>query len=193
MVPPEMNELQNAARELAARAPATREFADWPELAEFVPRNHRQCPALPLIKSWNSEHVPETQRFHEAVLAAADTVRWERSWSARQVGADFMNRYGHFELAGPNGHFRCWKLRIFVSFWGESLYYPWHRHAAEEIYLVTSGSAEFHSQGQSRQTLGPLGCCRHSSWQPHEMTTFAQPVLTLVMWKGPGLCFPPQM
>jgi|TARA_B110000259_G_C13827383_1_gene327201 quercetin dioxygenase-like cupin family protein len=64
------------------------------------------------------------------------------------------------------------------------LYYPYHNHPAEEIYMVVSGSAVFKRMGLPDETLAEGDTSFHEGNQPHAMETLAEPVLCLVAWRN---------
>ncbi|MEM9604863.1 MAG: dimethylsulfonioproprionate lyase family protein [Pseudomonadota bacterium] len=124
----------------------------------------------------------------DATLAAADTIEWRRTYTEAEVGADFLARYGYFELLGPTGHFEDQTTRAYIGYWGPSLHYPWHAHPAEECYYVLAGAADFHIEsGSSRCAVGEHQI--HTGNQPHAMTVPADGpgLLTFVLWRGAGL------
>lgn len=163
-------------------------FSDW----DIAPRYQVRMPSLvPAIAELRAEAF--TSSFHRAVCAVADYAHWQRSYSEDQVGADFLNRYGWFELIGPNGHFHSPTTRGYVAYWGRGLYYPNHWHAAEEIYYVTDGAAEFISEGAEDAILGAGRTRTHSSNQPHALETLDQSVLCFVLWRGKGFDGKPYM
>ena len=82
------------------------------------------------------------------------------------------------ELIGPTGVVRNEELRMGLLLQPNQINYPNHRHAAEELYLVLSGTALW---GQSNRT--PVSCMpgsfrHHVSWEWHEMITNDEPLLT---------------
>ena len=104
-----------------------------------------------------------------------------------------MQDYGYHELYGPNGHFQTDQGRAYVGYWGRGLYYPWHRHEAEEIYAVVSGSGYFESQGAEAALLKMGDTRMHNSNQPHALTMTDGPILTFVLWRGAGMAGLPLM
>ncbi len=128
------------------------------------------------------------QDLIDAILASADDIEWRRTYTEQEVGADFMRRYGYFELLGPSGHFFDQSTRAFIGYWGTGLHYPWHAHQAEELYFVIAGSAEF-AVSEERCHRGVGDTQLHTANQPHAMTTAkdGHGILTFVMWRGDGL------
>lgn len=177
----------DAVTALVAATPVLRSFARWPR--DAVPAN---LPAVPvpaarMVADWTGPACPHTARTVQALRAVAPHADWHRTYSIAEVGEDFHNRYGWFELVGPGGHFRADGLRAYVAYWGVGLTYPRHRHPAEEIYYILAGSARFAADGLATETLHAGEARLHVSEQAHAMTTPDEAVLTLVLWRGAGL------
>ncbi len=187
--------LWEAARQLVVETPALARFSDWPDAAPFLHRAPAAIPAIPrLMANFKGHGLTDSQaRFTEAVKACAHLVEWRRSYSEAEVGNDFLARYGWFELLGPEGHFWSDQHRAYVGYWGRDLYYPWHRHLAEEIYYVAAGSAVFEAEAEPHQVLRPGDTRQHKPDQLHALTTRSEPVLTFVLWRGEGLAGKPAM
>ena len=64
------------------------------------------------------------------------------------------------------------------------LYYPWHQHPAEEMYLCLAGEAVFIKQGSEDVTLQQGGIALHQSNQPHALEIQKHPVLCYVVWRN---------
>ena len=127
---------------LVAEEPLLSNFAPLPP-ADRAIKVPRPIPAIPLIEAQSGGHSPRTAPFHAAVRDAARLADWYQTYTEAEVGADFLARYGWFELVGPTGHFRANDVRAYVAYWGEGLTYDWHVHEAEELYFVVGGEAEF--------------------------------------------------
>jgi hypothetical protein len=173
--------------ELVRAKPKLRDFAPWPKQLPPARLEPVAIPAISLIEGLTVQTTPATSPIVDCIKSASREVCWQQTYSEAEVGVDFLNRYGWFELVGPTGHFRSDSARVFIAFWGAGLHYPAHLHEAEELYYVLAGSAEFHSQDESSALLVPEGTRYHASNQGHAMDTHTQPVLTLVLWRGRGL------
>lgn len=181
-----------AAQALHTDHDALGTYAPWP--GDLTPANlpARAIPATEIIADTAFQGNQRTQPLIDAVRAASGLASWKRTYTEEEVGADFRNRYGYFELFGPTGHFHSTALRGYIAYWGEGLTYDWHSHEAEELYLCLAGGAEFH-RADGSVTLEPGQTRAHDSWQSHAMTTHDQPILTFVLWRGPGLADLPRM
>ena len=173
--------------DLVRATPELREFVVWPDSFTRGGLPPLAVPAIPQIEALMAPASTITEPACAAVKAAARVAHWQQTYTEAEVGRDFLNRYGWFELLGPTGHFLSDSVRAYIAYWGEGLHYPTHLHEAEELYYILAGAAEFHADGQPSELVMPEGTRHHASNQPHAMDTHAAPVLTLVLWRGPGL------
>ncbi|MCQ0091745.1 dimethylsulfonioproprionate lyase family protein [Roseovarius sp. M141] len=182
-----LDRLEAAVADLVLATPALREFVDWPDCPNRHALEPLAIPAIPLIEGMTAAASPRTVHVVDAVKVAAPLAHWQQTYTVAEVGRDFLNRYGWFELLGPTGHFRSVSMRAYIAWWGEGLHYAMHLHEAEEFYYILAGAAEFHAEGQPSAILGSEHNRHHASNQPHAMDTHGAPVLTLVLWRGAGL------
>ena len=181
-----------AARHLHAGHPDLNGFAPWPDDLTPTSLQPRAIPAADLVANLPLTGTALTDALVQAVKATTHLASWKRTYTEEEVGADFRNRYGYYELFGPTGHFHSTQLRGYIGYWGEGLNYDWHSHEAEELYLNIAGEATFYVDGD--QASVPAGQTRaHSSWQSHAMLTTNQPILTFVLWRGAGMADLPKM
>jgi len=187
--------LLGAAHGLMTHCPDLIAFSGPLPDAPFAPRAPHCIPMLGTLPDMLAapQGSGPNAAFLRAVHAAAPHSEWRRSYSEAEVGADFLARYGWFELLGPEGHFHSDTHRAYVGIWGRDLYYPWHAHEAEEVYYCAAGSAIFEAEGAAPVTLTPGQTQTHSANQPHAMTTQDAPILTFVLWRGRGMSGKPAM
>ena len=185
--------LKTAAGDLVREVPALRDFAEWPEAAPPRPCEPLAIPGIALLQAMSARTSTRTAPVVRAVKAAAPHAHWQQTYTEAEVGRDFLNRYGWFEIVGPGGHFGSHATRAYLAWWGAGLHYPVHLHEAEELYYILAGAAEFHTEGQPSAVIGPEGTRHHTPLQPHAMDTHDEPVLALVLWRGPGLAGAPRM
>lgn len=176
----------DAATDLVLATPELHSFAGWPQ-AQFAATPATPMPGGPGLAAWQADETTPALALHDAIRAAVPFARWQHTYTEEEVGRDFLNRYGWFELAGPYGHFRTDEMRAYIAYWGEGLEYPFHLHEAEELYYVISGQALFEAEGQPSAVLRAGDTRLHLSNQPHAMRTLEAPILTLVLWRGGGL------
>lgn len=180
-------EALSAAAEVVAAIGALREFVPWPDNPAYAGLLPDPVPAAAQVAAWPADPASPFARLHTAINAIAPAACWRQTYRQDEVGADFLARYGYFELIGPTGHFHDETMRAYVAYWGAGLNYDWHLHEAEEAYFVIAGSAQFMARGQQDVVLSAGGWRIHASNEPHAMITYDQPVLTLVLWRGNGL------
>jgi len=95
-----------------------------------------------------------------------------------------MERFGCYCLIGPNAPFFSLKMHAFVVYMPPHLFYPWHNHPGEEMYLTIAGEAEFMKVGEDNKILRAGGVSEHKSNQPHAMRTHNCPVMAYVIWRN---------
>lgn len=176
-----------AVRDWHATLPGAAAFCPWPGDLTWQTRPAHIVPAADLLLSDPGAPGPASSRLCAALQALALQVEWRHSYTAGEVGQDFLDRYGWFELAGPEGHYVSQEARITVGYWGPGLFYPRHQHEPEELYTIVAGRGHFHADGEADVTLGPGDTKFHRTSQPHALTTTGAPILTLVFWRGDRL------
>ena len=185
--------LLTAAQSWHAALPKLAAFTPWPDDLHYVPRAPLTLPHIATMQANPGAATALSQPLQDALLAAAPHVEWRHTYTEAEVGADFLQTYGWFELAGPEGHFVTDQARITVGYWGPGLHYGRHQHGPEELYTIVSGSAVFHADDEEDALIGAEGTRYHRANQPHAMSTFDHPILTLVLWRGAGLSDVPRM
>ncbi len=168
--------------------------AGQPALAEFVGPALR--PDLPLAET-PPFGLPVTtlvlrgdwpDPLAAAVKNAAPLVRWQQSYSkADGFSADYLNRYGWFNLVSSEGHFVADEIRVSIGYWGAGLIYREHWHAPEEIYLVLAGGARFLAEGRAPVDARAGDRIHHRPNQKHAIEMRPGPLLAMAFWKGSAL------
>lgn len=184
----QLETLLDAARHLHQSTPRLNEFAPWPD--DLI---RQDKPIVPCAAIGHIQQLADTTPLVAAIQSAAPFLSWRQSYTADQVGQDFLDRYGYVELFGPSGQFHSNQLRGYIAFWGNGLQYGWHHHEAEELYFGLHGAALFHSKSKPNAQLVPGSTRLHTSWEVHAMDTQDLPFLCYVLWRGPGLAELPKM
>lgn len=183
-------ELAEATRTLMT-ASADALHLDAGRIASLRPLNDiapDPVPALAQIRADTSPSAPLTQPVVEAVQQAAPFVRWRRSYSEDDgFPRAFLDTYGWFDLAGPDGPYTADNLRIMFGYWGRSLHYPDHSHAQEEHYTVLAGSAWFRLQDQPFRRLGPGEVFHTPPGTVHAAEMRDEPLLAMTIWRAEDL------
>ena len=187
-----MLDVLNAAKDLHEKQQDLNQFAKWPDDLTNANLQPRIIPATKLVENFSLNGTSETNLLIKAIKGNINLAHWKRTYKTEEVGFDFLNRYGYYELFGPFGHFYSTQIRGFIGFWGNGLNYDWHSHEAEEIYLILGGSALFRTK-EEENIVKKNETQTHCSWQSHSMITDNEPILTFVLWRGSGIYKPPKM
>ncbi|WP_371226878.1 dimethylsulfonioproprionate lyase family protein [Roseovarius sp. 2305UL8-3] len=188
-----LDTLLQAAQDWQAALPEMAAFTPWPNDLRYVPRAPHALPHLDVLHSNPGTTTETGLPLRDAVLSAAPFLEWRHTYTEAEVGRHYLDNFGWFELAGPEGHFETHQARVTFGYWGPGLFYPRHQHGPEELYSIVSGRAIFHADGETDAEIAAQGTRLHQSNQPHAMTTTDDPILTMVLWRGAGLAESPRM
>lgn len=145
-------------------------------------------PALERIRADASPVAPETRPVVKALQQAAPFVRWRRSYSLDDGFAKaFLDNYGWFDLAGPDGPYAVDGLRVMFGYWAPGLHYPDHSHAQEEHYLVLAGSAWFRLADRPFRRLGPGEIFHTPPGAVHAAEMRDEPLIAMAIWRAEDL------
>ena len=117
-------------------------------------------------------------------LGTTPLAHWRNTFAHTGIGEHFLSRFGCYTIIGEGGPFSSDKVWVWMVYMPPDLYYPWHHHPGEEMYMVVSGQAIFKRQGLPDETLSEGASLFHNSNQPHAMQTMADPILCLVVWRN---------
>ena len=180
----EWTALLNEARTTHESYPELSAFCPFPEdLEPCDVAPHRINPAI-LMETDRALDSAPLAAFRDAFVTCSPHAGWRETYRGTSIGEDFLNRFGCYELFGKDGAFRSAQSRSFVVYATPGLYYPWHHHPAEELYLIVAGEAEFHLEGEGSRLMRPGDTVFHPAGRPHAMTTHDKPVMAYVMWRG---------
>jgi dimethylpropiothetin dethiomethylase len=119
-----------------------------------------------------------------ALLAPrAQDLNWSGG-SEFKMPSSFQGRFAYCEIAGPNGMIRAEGFRFGAYLQFPDTWYPIHSHAAEELYFILSGTAEWTRDGINGQPEPPGTLIRHTSHEGHATRTLTEPLLALWAWHG---------
>jgi mannose-6-phosphate isomerase-like protein (cupin superfamily) len=134
--------------------------------------------------------------FLDRAMDAADGAEWTQTltpiarnlpWTAApsaMLSRHMEGRHAFASLIGPGEFIPSDEIRFGAFLVAPETFYPSHWHAAEEIYLILSGTAEWQA-GSAEFSDRPAGSCfRHDAWQPHALKTKAAPMLAIWAWLG---------
>lgn len=172
--------------------PALEPFLDgWPAPTDQAVRTPKSnLGALPVLR-WLPQMVAAgggcDPEFVDALCRAAPRLEWRQTYSREQVGEAFLQGYGWSELVGPAGLILSSKISCGVIVLGPNLFYPHHRHEAEEMYVPLSGTAAWLQGDAVWREHAPGTLIHHMSEEPHAMRTREEPLLAMYLWRGANL------
>jgi dimethylpropiothetin dethiomethylase len=88
------------------------------------------------------------------------------------------------EIVGPDGMINCDTCRFGLLLQSPGSLYPEHHHAAEELYLILSGTAKWGTDRVGTALQAPGTFIHHVKWQPHHIRTQSSPLLAMWGWSG---------
>ena len=88
------------------------------------------------------------------------------------------------EIVGPTGMIETDACRWGLFLQDVNHFYPEHAHAAEELYLVIGGTAEWVRDGKGPAPRPPGSFIHHPSWMQHSMRTRDQRLMAMWAWTG---------
>lgn len=160
---------------------------DWPTRLQerrVVPSSVPVLHCLPDIQKLAPEF---SAPMVAALVAAAPSLPWRRSYTAAEVGAAFFEHYGWTELVGLSGPVASEHLACGVLVLGTDVMYPRHRHEAEEIYVPLVGTARWQGQDGHWVERPPGSVIYHARHEPHAMQTGSSCLLALYLWRSANL------
>lgn len=166
---------------------------DAPRAALLVTRDMpRPCEAqsLPVLRWLNGAagHASlPTRNLCTALEDLSAHLPWRQTYRAEDLGPEFLERYGFMELVGARGPFASDSIACGFLLLGPDLLYPRHRHEAEEIYTVLSGTAHWLKGDGDYLPQPPGNLIHHPSWCWHAMRTGDQALLAFYIWQGGNL------
>lgn len=160
---------------------------------EYKPVIPQTQPVQSLINEITTPKFAEGKQILNSIIKTNQELRWNTTYSVKEVGIDFMERYGWVDLIGPYGPFVMKDRRIMIGYWGEGLDYQMHWHVAEEAYIPLVGSALFWSENNGTKMAGVGDIVIHKSNEKHWTKMTNGFLLALAIWKGPDLNINPMI
>jgi len=147
----------------------------------------RPLPALRWLAGIEAQAAAGTHALCATLMRTAPHLPWGQSYSAEDFGAGFLERYAWMELIGRRGPFASESLALGFLLLGPEIEYPRHRHEAEEIYLVLSGTAQWLKAEGPFAARAPGTLIHPPPWCWHAMRTGDEALLALYLWSGGDL------
>lgn len=177
-------QLLSASHAVYKNHEALTSFAAFPAPLEPQAMAPNDRPASRLLQEDKDLHSTAFADLQSAIIAAAPVMRWRAIYDATTQDTRFMDKLGCYSIIGKGGPFASDSLRLFIVYMPAGLYYPWHIHPAEEMYMVISGNAVFKRGGAADECLSEGQSMFHESNQPHAIETKEIPMLSLVAWRN---------
>ena len=122
-----------------------------------------------------------------ALRRAAPSLTWRQTYTADEVGDEFLNNYAYTEVIGPTAALASGKFACGFLLLGADVLYPRHRHEAREIYVPLSGTAQWQQADALWRERAPGSIIHHATDEPHAMRTGDDPLLALYLWQSADL------
>jgi hypothetical protein len=132
-----------------------------------------------------SEIAAMPERLLAVQLAESRTeLRWGQTYTAADLGKDFLANYGWMELFGTRGHFVNEAIAAGFLVLGPHTLYPDHHHVAVELYVPLTPGTEWR-KGEGDFVVRRAGeAIHHPSDVRHAMRTGSEPLVALYFWRG---------
>ena len=114
----------------------------------------------------------------------APALPWSDTSANMTMPEGFRGRYSAAEIIGPDGTIPAADFRFGTFLQYSDTWYPIHHHAAEELYFILSGTAEWTRDGIDGQPEPPGTLFRHAPHERHATRTLGEPLLALWVWLG---------
>lgn len=175
--------LLSAIRAAYSAHPALPAFTPLPDNLPRQPLDPEHRPCSTELQTETGLQSSGFAELQEQIIASAPFMKWRQIYGNDQHNK-FMDRLGCYAIIGEGGPFASDEMRLFIIYMPPNLYYPWHIHPAEELYMVISGHAVFKREGCPDESLTEGQSMFHESNQPHAMETSDTPMLSLVAWRN---------
>ena len=126
---------------------------------------------------------PGAHAIAGTLAAFAADLPWQVAPSL-QANPQTCDRHAYVELVGPDGLAVTDEVRFGLYLQAADTVYPPHRHAAEELYYVVSGTADWQKDDDAFALREPGTLIHHTPWQDHATTTRSEPLLAMWAWLG---------
>ena len=174
-----------AAAALRARdLPAARHAGD---LLAAAAQRADACPEQPGFTPPYLERAleaPGADPLTRLLAPLAPALPWADTSANMTMPEGFRGRYTVTKIIGPDGMIPAADFRFGTYLQYPDTWYPLHHHAAEELYLILSGTAEWTRDGVDGQPEPPGTLIRHAPHERHATRTLGEPLLALWVWLG---------
>lgn len=146
-------------------------------------------PASEMLSQRSKQGHCTTDELLLIMAANRTSLHWEQAYTREDaaVGDNMLANYGYAEIIGKQGPFVSNKVRAGIAVYGPWIDYPFHRHQAEEIYVVLAGSAQFRIAGAEPVTRRAGEVIYHGPMVSHGLHTRETPLIIFYVWQGGDL------
>ena len=145
---------------------------DW-QVSQEVPA----LTALPIALA-----APDCHRAARTLGGIADKLAWFERSRARPSG--YVDTRCSVGIVGPQGMITDQRFKFGIYLQPPEMFYPAHRHEAEELYFLLSGTALWQKDDAGFEPVASGALIHHASYQAHAMRTQDEPLLALWSWTG---------
>lgn len=189
ITPKDITNLSDGLRALFVDADieATRRIsAGWPTGAQA---EHLPIPSDLPVTFWLPQAAAKAPNSTVGLVSTlakiSNGLGWQQTYSKVDLGQHFLDHYGWFMLVGPDAPVPNSSLLAGFLLLGPDVEYPVHKHSAEEIYVILSGSASWKIGDADWQVKAAGNTIHNPPWQPHGMRTDqCEPLLVGFMWNA---------
>ncbi|MGI9462748.1 MAG: dimethylsulfonioproprionate lyase family protein [Aestuariivirgaceae bacterium] len=148
-----------------------------------------RLPAADLLTPALAVTTKATQDLVALFETESDALKWEQSYTRADgvVGDDMLSGYGFAEVIGRHGPFVSARVRAGIGVWGPHIDYPAHRHAAEEVYVVLAGSADFRLGDKPPEARTAGDTVHVPAMLTHGFHTNEEPFVVFYIWQSGDL------
>jgi len=161
-------------------------LVDWPNTVRQRRVDPNTLPVLRCLRVIGAA-LPLAPGLIRVLLESASRLAWRQTYTAQELGADFLDNYGWTEVLGLRGPYHSDRLACGFLLLGPRTHYPRHQHAAEELYVPLYGRADWLQGDTVWRCHDPGTVVHHRALEPHAMRTRDEPLLAVYLWRGGDL------
>ena len=160
---------------------------DWPGGAPLREIHSSPVPVMRYVPMLSALAPDSIAPLVRCIVEQASHFEWRRSYQPPAVSTHFAENYGWTEWLGLKGPIPSEQLAVGLLLLGPDVYYPWHRHEAEELYIPLAGRAAWKHADAPWREQSPGTVIHHKSFERHAMQTKGEPMLALYLWRSTDL------
>ena len=110
------NKAKNEVQKLWDNQNELSDFVKFPDNLILKNIKSKKVPITNRLLNWKNNINTNHKDVHLAISALSPYAKWEQGYDEKDVGNDFLNKYGFFELIGPTGHYETSEMALYVNF-----------------------------------------------------------------------------